>query len=951
MAQTGYTPISLYYTTTAAGVPLAANLVSGELAINITDGKLFYKNAGNVVTLLASSSGATGDVVGPASATDNALVRFDATTGKLIQNSVGILSDAGILTGLTGITSSGTVTFSGLTAGRVIYTTSGGQLTNDANLVYNGTTLTANTLNLTNPLGTTYGGTGLTSFTANGVVYASSSSVLATGSALTFDGTNLGIGTTSPGSALEVKRTSGNSQIAVNYNDTNTGRIVAASNGNFYIGTSVGAGSVVIGNTANADAMTLDNSGSLLVGTTTAAGKVTFAGSGAASQTLTLNGTTTGANFARITSSGADGVIGIESSAGSAIMSGSSANATVLYTVGATSLQFGTNSTTRATIDSSGNLGVGTSSPASGSRLAISGGALNFPETSGRDILWGTSSYVYITGNQGTGVLAMGTGSTERMRLDSSGNLNVGVTSTQGGRLSIVAGASQPYASFDSPTSGYAYTLLRYNNTPYAYFGQASGLIGGASDTNFALRAENALLFATGGGNERARIDSSGNLGIGTSSPTAKLDVRSAIGTSVDSSQNINLIDTTSYALGNGGGVSFGYVFNTGGSVIARAAVVKGIKENATDGNYASALTFSTTANSASTTEKMRLDSSGNLGLGVTPSAWSGFRALQIGGTTSLWSSTSGNSSSFYTNNGYFNGSDRIYLTDGFASEYIQGSGQHIWYTAPFGTASNAINFTQAMTLDASGNLVIGDTSSSSGLSLVRSGSTTAELKLSQTGTGGRDYRIGSTGSGYGSAGNLIFYDATAVAERMRLDASGNLLVGTTTALDPLTVTNGITTNGGGLDFATSGVKNWQVIGNATDFYIGDQTLTRYAALTGITTFTAWTFVSDERLKENIEPLNYGINEVMQLRPTRYKFKNEEQTNIGFIAQEVKQIIPEMVTGSGGDFYEKDTAEQRANKTLGIGKETLIPVLVKAIQEQQALIQSLTDRITQLEAK
>jgi hypothetical protein len=79
---------------------------------------------------------------------------------------------------------------------------------------------------------------------------------------------NLGIGTSSPGSALEVKRTSGNSQIAVNYNDTNTGRIVAASNGNFYIGTAVGAGSVVIGNTANADAMTLDASGNLGVGTT-----------------------------------------------------------------------------------------------------------------------------------------------------------------------------------------------------------------------------------------------------------------------------------------------------------------------------------------------------------------------------------------------------------------------------------------------------------------------------------------------------------------------------------------------------------------------------------------------------------------------------------------------------------------------------------------------------------
>lgn len=92
-------------------------------------------------------------------------------------------------------------------------------------------------------------------------------------------------------------------------------------------------------------------------------------------------------------------------------------------------LGFATNSTERLRLDASGNLGIGTTSPPSGSRVAISGGALNFTDTSARDILWGTSSYVYITGNQGTGVLAMGTASTERARIDSSGNLLVGTTS------------------------------------------------------------------------------------------------------------------------------------------------------------------------------------------------------------------------------------------------------------------------------------------------------------------------------------------------------------------------------------------------------------------------------------------------------------------------------------------------------------------------------------------
>jgi hypothetical protein len=93
MAASGFTPISLYYSTTAAAAPTSGNLVNGELAINITDGKLYYKDNTGTVKLLASSSGAAGDVVGPASATDNAIARFDGTTGKIIQNSVVTIAD------------------------------------------------------------------------------------------------------------------------------------------------------------------------------------------------------------------------------------------------------------------------------------------------------------------------------------------------------------------------------------------------------------------------------------------------------------------------------------------------------------------------------------------------------------------------------------------------------------------------------------------------------------------------------------------------------------------------------------------------------------------------------------------------------------------------------------------------------------------------------------------
>ena len=98
MAASGYTPISLYYSTTGAAVPVNTNLVNGELAINITDGKLYYKDNGGTVQLLASKAGASGDVVGPASSTDNAIVRFDGVTGKLVQDSGVTVDDSNNVT-------------------------------------------------------------------------------------------------------------------------------------------------------------------------------------------------------------------------------------------------------------------------------------------------------------------------------------------------------------------------------------------------------------------------------------------------------------------------------------------------------------------------------------------------------------------------------------------------------------------------------------------------------------------------------------------------------------------------------------------------------------------------------------------------------------------------------------------------------------------------------------
>ena len=147
MAATGYTPISLYYTTTASAVPVNTNLVNGELAINITDGKLYYKDNSGVVKLLASNAATTN--VTTFSAGTTGFTPSSATSGAVTL--AGTLATTNGGTGLTAFTSGGAV-----------YASSTSALT-------------------TGTLPTASGGTNLTSFTSGGAVYATSTSALTTG--------------------------------------------------------------------------------------------------------------------------------------------------------------------------------------------------------------------------------------------------------------------------------------------------------------------------------------------------------------------------------------------------------------------------------------------------------------------------------------------------------------------------------------------------------------------------------------------------------------------------------------------------------------------------------------------------------------------------------------------------------------------------------------------------
>ena len=361
MAQTGYTPISLYYSATASSVPVNTNLAAGELAINTNDGKLYYKDSSGVVQLLASKAGSSGSF---------------------------------------GTISATSITNSGLTSGRVVYSTTGGLETDSANLLFNGTTLTANTLNLTNALGTAYGGTGLTSFTANGVVYASSTSALATGSALTFDGTD---GSTSGiWSAGNLKATAGG-YLRVNRADNNTfNEIKYVTSGDLFYFNQANGGAYQF-NISASEQMRLTSTG-LGIGTSSPATK------------LDVNGSISIASSGNLTWGGAYG-------AGIPTIAVPTAGSLGFYPNGSTSGE-------KMRIDSSGNVGIG-GTPAQ--KLDVIG--------SGSRTRWNTSNaYVYqVISNPADSAYATNrvdaashdwyVSNSAKMTLDSSGNVGIGVTS------------------------------------------------------------------------------------------------------------------------------------------------------------------------------------------------------------------------------------------------------------------------------------------------------------------------------------------------------------------------------------------------------------------------------------------------------------------------------------------------------------------------------------------
>jgi hypothetical protein len=358
------------------------------------------------------------------------------------------------------------------------------------------------------------------------------------------------------------------------------------------------------------------------------------------------------------------------------------------------------------------------------------------------------------------------------------------------------------------------------------------------------------------------------------------------------------------------------------------------------------------------------------MGLGVTPSDWSQGRAIEV--LEKGYGFWNGTASSYVLANAYFNSGFK-YGGTGQASHYYQYQGAHVWSTAASGTAGNAITFTQAMTLDASGNLGVGTTSPQAKIHTVdvasgnparfQGGESNYTIRIVNSATPSGGSINANTGTAQGitissDSGPMIF--SAASSERMRLDSSGNLLVGTTTSVGKLTVSQA-TSNAVGANVTSTATTNSYCLDVASSAIAANCTLIRgfsngstqvfNVAGTGNVTNTnnSYGAISDFKLKENILDTTPKLSGLLQVRVVNYNLKTEPtHKQIGVIAQELETVFPAMVEESQDRDAE---GNDLGTTTKSVKYSVFVPMLIKAIQEQQALITSLTARVAQLENK
>jgi len=201
--------------------------------------------------------------------------------------------------------------------------------------------------------------------------------------------------------------------------------------------------------------------------------------------------------------------------------------------------------------------------------------------------------------------------------------------------------------------------------------------------------------------------------------------------------------------------------------------------------------------------------------------------------------------------------------------------------------------------------------------------------------TGYRNSAIGSYSLYWNDVGN----ENTAIGHfslQQNTSGGGNTAMGTN-SLQKNTEGNNNTALGYKADVSLTNLSNATAIGYNALVTESNSIVLGNSSVTNIGGYASWSNKSDRRIKKNIRDTQYGLATVMQLRPVEYSLISNELKQVGFIAQEVNKLVPEVITGIEGDLEK--------GEILGITYANLVPVLTKAIQEQQKQIDDLHQKL------
>jgi hypothetical protein len=683
-AGTAITPATASVLGVASGGTGQSTYTNGQLLIGNTTGNTLAKStltAGTGISITNGTGSITvaatnnGDVVGPASSTDNAIARFDSTTGKIIQNSGVTIDDSNNVSGVAQLNAT-TVDTTNIEVTNIKAKdgTASASIADSTGVFSHATTTVFPAGAVGTPAITTTGDTN------TGIFFPAADTIaFAEGGveAMRIDSSgNVGVGRTPI-----VNTSTSILQVSTGVlNGPNSGLF-----GNLYFDSSSVswkyAGNGYGGYIKSSGSSTALEFGYASANNVSGAGAAATVAVGMVMNTAGNVGIGTSNTLFNAKLNVGDGVVARVDTAGTTpyfqLYNANAGTNLKTWRLGALSdgnLTLDTvndaysSATSRLYITNAGNVGIGTSSPAT--RLALSGAGTTSTSWTDGDA-GGAALVLQDTGGSGNnggqllfgafqglfagikGSLQNGTGPAgdllfqtrttsgnivERMRITSAGNVGIG-TNSPSYKLSISGGSatsSNLLLTHNTDSTG-AYSRIRFQ------FAEGNTSI--ASEIRNIQRAagENgaSLAFFTdsnaGSLTERMRITSAGNVGIGTSSPNTRLSVTAGtdntVGDSISSAastvttQNYNFNTNSNPAafqvmsnstLGADVGATIGLGGRYTGTTFAQFAIIKGAKENATDNNFATYLAFGTRANSLNILERMRIDSSGNLLVGGT---------------------------------------------------------------------------------------------------------------------------------------------------------------------------------------------------------------------------------------------------------------------------------------------------------------------------------------------